>query len=158
MKQLVLNELINNFFATVSRQIVFSHTEYVLNQDVNQSKPFTKENVKKTYLEMIERYQGFDKDMVNKINKEPYIYSLSTILRIPHFYIGNFYVYKYAIGQIVSVLVANKIYSGDKNTLDKYFKFLSSGCSLSPIETIKILGIDLKNKNIYIGVQKIVDS
>jgi oligoendopeptidase F len=49
MSKLILDELINNFFSTVSRQIIFSNTEYELNKLVNNSQPFTKENIKQIY-------------------------------------------------------------------------------------------------------------
>jgi oligoendopeptidase F len=155
--KLVLDELISNSFSTISRQIVFSNTEYVLNQHINNSQPFTKENIKKVYYEMLDKYCGIEKEMASKLKKEPYSYSLSTILRIPHFYAGNFYVYKYAIGQIVATLVADKLYHGDKQMLKKYFTFLSSGSSLSPMDTIKLLGIDLKDPKIYLQVKKVID-
>jgi oligoendopeptidase F len=107
---------------------------------------------------MIEKYQGVDKEMKEKMKKEPYSYSLSTILRIPHFYAGNFYVYKYAIGQIAAVLVADQLYKGDKEMLTKYFTFLSSGCSLPPIDTIKLLGVDLNKTETYQKVKSVLDS
>jgi oligoendopeptidase F len=154
--KLVLDELIRNFFATTSRQIVFSNFEYDANHLVNQSLPFTKEAIKDLYLKMIDKYQGLsDKDKTN-FNKTPYAYGYSTIFRISHFYVGNFYVYKYAIGQIVAILIANKIYQGDNRTINKYFDFLSSGDSKSPLDTIKILGIDLYDKKVYQEVNKIV--
>jgi oligoendopeptidase F len=49
MSKLILDEMINNFFSTVSRQIIFSNTEYELNKLVNNSQPFTKENIKQIY-------------------------------------------------------------------------------------------------------------
>jgi oligoendopeptidase F len=157
MKKMILDEMINNFFATVSRQIIFSNTEYILNEYINQSKPFTKETAKQIYLSMIDKYQGIDQEMKNKINHEPYSFSQSTILRIPHFYAGNFYVYKYAIGQIVAINIAQKIYQGDHFAIKKYFEFLSSGSSLSPLDTIKLLGIDLHNNTVYSETKKILD-
>jgi oligoendopeptidase F len=157
LKKLVLDEMISNFFATVTRQVIFSNTEYVLNEFVNQSQPFTKDSIKAVYRQMINKYQGIDPEMECKWKKEPYLYSLSAILRIPHFYAGNFYVYKYAIGQIVAILVADKLYHKDPKMLHKYFNFLSSGSSHSPIETIKLLGIDLNDDSIYHEVKKIID-
>jgi oligoendopeptidase F len=45
---------------------------------------------------------------------------------------------------------------GDKTMIERYFNFLSSGSSISPIETIKLLGIDLLDTNTYHQVFKIV--
>lgn len=158
MKRMILDEFISNFFATTTRQIIFSNFEYVANQYVNEAKPFTKESLKNLYIDMIKKYQGMSKEMDKKINKiVPYSYMPSTIFRIGHFYVGNFYVYKYAIGQIVAIDVASKIYKGDKQVLKRYFEFLSSGCSKSPLDTIKILGIDLYSNKPYIESKKFID-
>jgi oligoendopeptidase F len=157
LQKMMIDGLVNNFFATTTRQIIFSNFEYIANQMVNESKPFTKESLKQTYLDMIQKYQGIDNKELNRIKQEPYTFSLSTILRIPHFYAGNFYVYKYAIGQIVALLVADRIYQGDTKMLSNYYQFLSSGNSKSPLDTIAILGIDLNDTRTYLQVRKIID-
>lgn len=155
---MILDEFISNFFSTTTRQIIFSNFEYLANQYVNQAKPFTKESLKKLYIDMIKKYQGVSKEIDKKINTTvPYTYIPSTIFRIGHFYVGNFYVYKYAIGQIVAIDVANKIYNGDKQMLKRYFDFLSSGCSKSPLDTIKILGIDLRSEKPYNESKNFID-
>lgn len=158
MQRMILDELIHNFFATTTRQIIFSNFEYVANQYVNESKPFTKESLKELYIQMIKKYEGLTKQSEKKLRGiVPYTYSLSTIFRISHFYVGNFYVYKYAIGQIVAIYVASRIYGKDKNMLNKYFEFLSSGSSKSPLETIKLLDVDLYNDKLYIESKKFID-
>lgn len=158
MQRMILDELIHNFFATTTRQIIFSNFEYIANQYVNESKPFTKESLRDLYIQMIKKYEGLTKQSEKKLRSViPYTYSLSTIFRISHFYVGNFYVYKYAIGQIVAIYVASRIYSKDRTMLKKYFEFLSSGCSKSPLETIKILGVDLYSDKPYIESKKFID-
>ncbi|WP_462218390.1 oligoendopeptidase F [Mycoplasmoides genitalium] len=145
-KQLIASLLsqINHFFGATTRQIMFSQFE----KDtldlirVNQKPDF--KTLIKIYANTAVKYQGFKLEVVaNKLKKTQYQKSLSHIIAIPHFYAGNFYVYKYAIGQVAGILVAKKINSGDKKMKDNYFKFLSSGSSLAPLETIKLLGIDL---------------
>ncbi len=68
---------------------------------------------------------------------------------IPHFYMG-FYVYKYAIGQ----LVANHFYTQykmyGKEFLNKYINnFLSAGNRDYPLNTLKNMGIDLTSDQFY---------
>lgn len=150
----ILIELLKNFFGTVTRQIIFSNTEYDLINLINNNQPFTKEGIKQIYLQNIKKYTYVE----NQHDKFPYSLSLSTILRIPHFYVGNFYVYKYAIGQIVAIKIATALYRGDKTMRDKYFKFLTLGSSLPPLECIKTLGIDINNPNVYKDVYSIVGS
>jgi len=62
--------------------------------------------------------------------------------RIPHFY-RAFYVYKYATGIISAVSIAERIYNEGQTAVDDYFKFLSSGGSDSPVELLKLAGVDL---------------
>jgi oligoendopeptidase F len=57
----------------------------------------------------------------------------------------------------VAILVADKLYHRDADMLNRYFNFLSSGSSRSPIDTIKLLGVDLNDSSIYQEVKKIID-
>ena len=155
-KIMILDELISGFISTTSRQVIFSNFEWIANEWVNNGDNFVYENIESTYLKLMQEYLGIKN--INKYESIPYLYSLITPLRISHFYIGNFYVYKYAIGQIAAVIVANKIANNDQEMKKKYFEFLSSGNSLNPIDTIKILGIDFDDPNTWIEVNNIFNS
>ena len=152
-KYLIIN-FINDFFNTTTRQIIFSEFEYTIANIINNDQPFTADIGLNLYLNLITKYEDLSPQEKNKFLTFPYKYSLSTIFRIDHFYTNSLYVYKYAIGQIVGLYVAKKIFNYDKNMLKKYTKFLQSGCSLSPLETIKLIGIDLNKKNIYEEAKK----
>ncbi len=65
-----------------------------------------------------------------------------------HYYM-SFYLYSYAISISVASYVADRILSGDKKVLEKYIEFLKVGSDSWPIETFKVLGIDLSNNNVY---------
>ena len=156
MTNFYLKRLLDNFFACTTRQIEFSNFEYEANKMINNMQPFAADTIKNLYLQMLKKYENLSDAKLNEFKKEPYKYYLSTILRIPHFYAGNFYVYKYAIGQICGLIVAYKIYNGDKNMLNRFIKFLSSGSSLSPLKTIELLNIDLNSKKSYNDVKQIV--
>lgn len=156
MTNFYLKRLLDNFFASTTRQIEFSNFEYEANKMINNMQPFAADTAKDLYLQMLKKYENLSDYKIAKFKKEPYKHYLSTILRIPHFYAGNFYVYKYAIGQICGLIVAYKIYNGDKNMLKRFINFLSSGSSLSPLDTIKLLGIDLNTKKPYDDVKQII--
>ena len=155
-KIMILDELISGFIATTSRQVIFSNFEWIANDWVNNGQDFVYENIESTYLKLMQEYLGIKKP--EKYHSLPYLYTLVTPLRISHFYIGNFYVYKYAIGQIAAMIVADKIMNNDQEMLKKYFQFLASGNSLNPIDTIKILGIDFSNQNTWDEVNRIFNS
>lgn len=150
MLKMVYANLLKDFFATTTRQIIFSNFEWEANKLINEEQPFTYEVISKLYSDMITKYQGStEKQIKQRETKEPYCNSLATILRISHFYVGNFYVYKYAIGQIVGIYAAKRLYEQDDSFKKRYFDFLSSGTSLSPHDTIKLLGIDLNKQDLY---------
>ena len=63
-------------------------------------------------------------------------------MRIPHFY-SSFYVYKYATGFCAAVALANRILNGGEEAVAAYRKFLTLGGSMSPIEELKVAGVDM---------------
>ena len=60
----------------------------------------------------------------------------------PHFY-TPFYVYQYATGFSAAVAISSRIMSGEPGALEGYKKFLSGGCSMKPIELLKLCGVDM---------------
>ena len=63
--------------------------------------------------------------------------------RIPHFY-NPFYVYQYATGFSSAVALAHGILKEGASAVERYKKFLSGGCSASPVELLKIAGVNLE--------------
>ena len=63
-------------------------------------------------------------------------------LRIPHFY-HAFYVYKYATGISAAVTLSQRVLSGQPGAVEAYLKFLSSGGSRFPLETLQAAGVDM---------------
>jgi oligoendopeptidase F len=92
------------------------------------------------YLELNKKYYG---DGVNHDEEIAYEWA-----RIPHFY-RAFYVYKYATGIISAISIAERIYNEGETAVRDYFKFLSSGGSDSPVELLKLAGVDLTQKTAF---------
>lgn len=156
MKVIILNEMIQNFFATTTRQIMFSNFEYLANEKINNGEEFGIETAFDIYANMHEKYLGYSKTDIKKIKRGNYKKSLSIIVAVPHFYSGIFYVYKYAVGQIAAIIIAKKIIENEPGALDNFIKFLESGNSKSPLETIKLLGIDLQENDPWQIAKQIV--
>ena len=97
------------------------------------------------YLALNKKYYG---DGV--IHDEEIAYEWS---RIPHFY-RAFYVYKYSTGIISAISIAERIYSEGEPAVKDYFKFLSSGGSDSPVELLKLAGVDLTKKTAFESAMK----
>ena len=71
------------------------------------------------------------------------VYKRQEWARIPHFYY-NFYVYQYATGFSSAVALAHGILKEGAPAVERYKKFLSGGCSASPVELLKIAGVNLE--------------
>ena len=65
--------------------------------------------------------------------------------RIPHFY-TPFYVYQYATGYSAAIAISRKILSGDERAKEGYFKFLSGGSSMNPIDLLRLCNVDMAAK------------
>ena len=78
-------------------------------------------------------------------------------LRIPHFY-NSFYVYKYSTGISASLALADRVLNGGKSELEDYYKFLKSGGSRYPIDSLKLAGVDMsKPEPIQAALNKFAD-
>ena len=62
--------------------------------------------------------------------------------RIPHFY-TPFYVYQYSTGFAAAIAISSKILKGEPGIVEKYKKFLSGGCSMDPIDLLKLCDVDM---------------
>lgn len=131
----LLNHYLDSFKGTVYRQTMFAEYEMVTNQMVEAGESLNAENLCRVYRELNEKYYG--PDMVS----DPEIaYEWA---RIPHFYY-NFYVYQYATSFSAAVAIAHNILEEGETAVARYKKFLSGGCSMSPVELLRTVGIDME--------------
>ena len=130
---------------TLFRQTMFAEFEYLAHDAAEKGMPLTKDWMCEKYLELNKKYYG--KDIVSDIEIS---YEWA---RIPHFYTA-FYVYKYATGIISAISIAERIYSEGQPAVEDYFKFLSSGGSDSPVELLKLAGVDLTKKDAFVSAMK----
>ncbi len=130
------NHLLEQFRTTVFRQTMFAEFERISHRMAEEGEALTKEALSKAYLELNQKYYG-QHCVVDELIATEW-------MRIPHFY-RAFYVYKYATGFSAAVFLANRILTeGDKAVKD-YYKFLSAGGSLPPIEALKLAGVDMSS-------------
>ena len=134
MKKYLLNYYLDTIRTTLHRQTMFAEFETVAHGLVEAGTPLTSENLCEEYLKLNKQYYG---DSI--VHDEQISYEWS---RIPHFY-TSFYVYKYATGIISAITIANRILAEGNKAVADYMAFLSSGGSGSPVELLKIAGVDL---------------
>ena len=131
----LLNHYLDSFKGTVYRQTMFAEFERKTNAMAEAGESLTARVLNEVYLELNRKY--FGPDMVS----DPDI--AGEWARIPHFYY-NFYVYQYATGFSAAVAIARNILKEGEPAVARYKEFLSGGCSLPPVELLKIAGVDLE--------------
>lgn len=138
-KMSLLNELLDNYKATIYRQTMFAEFEREMYNRREKKEPLTNDMISDYYYQLNKEYFGDDVVVDDNIRYE--------WMRIPHFY-NAFYVYKYATSMAASTYIADKILSGDLEFRDKYINFLSMGSREFPIDELKTLGIDMNSSEV----------
>lgn len=132
----LLNHYLDSFKGTVYRQTMFAEFEKESNRMAEQGESLTAESLNELYLKLNQKYYGTD-----IISDEEIAFEWA---KIPHFYY-NFYVYQYATGFSAAVALARGILKEGEPAVERYKKFLCGGCSKSPLELLKIAGVNLES-------------
>ena len=130
----LLNHFLEQFRTTVFRQTMFAEFEYIAHSMAEKGQPLTRDSLTKAYYDLNKQYYGGVCEVDELIGNE--------WLRIPHFY-RSFYVYVYATGLCAAVSLSERILNEGAPAVADYRKFLSAGCSVPPIEALKLAGIDM---------------
>ena len=124
-----------DILATLYRQTMFAEFELKAHELVENGTPLTPELLRKIYRELLELYFGPEMHFESNSDMEG--------LRIPHFY-SAFYVYKYATGISAALALAKRVTGGGDKEREDYYKFLKSGGSRYPIESLKVAGVNME--------------
>ena len=133
-KAYLINYFLEQFRTTLYRQTMFAEFELQINELAQQGQGITADRCCEIYRKLNEDYFGKDIVVDDQIALE--------WARIPHFYY-NYYVYQYATGYAAAIAISRRILKEGQPAVDDYFKFLSGGSSMPPIELLKLAGVDL---------------
>lgn len=147
-KLLVLNKLLELFKGTIYRQVMFSEFEKYAYDLIENDDVITADKLCDKYYELNKLYFGNNVVVDDLIRYE--------WEKVPHFYY-NFYVYKYATGISAACKIAEGILNNEEGALENYLKMLKSGSSKNPLDTLKIAGVDMKDKNVYESAIRMFD-
>jgi oligoendopeptidase F len=140
LKKYLLSYYMDTLKGTLFRQTQFAEFEYLAHDMAEKGQPLTKDALCSAYLDLNKKYYG------PAVESDPEIaYEWA---RIPHLY-RRFYVYKYATGIISAVSIAERILNEGQSAVEDYFRFLSSGGSDSPVELLKLAGVDLTKPDAF---------
>ena len=134
-KKNIINELLDDIKNTIYRQTMFAEFELDVHNRCFNGEALSAEKLNNIYYDLVKKYHG------NIVVDEDIKYEWS---RIPHFY-TPFYVYQYATGLSIALLIATKISEGDKEMLNKYLTFLKSGSNDYPTKLVEKMGINIKD-------------
>ncbi|NLM01019.1 MAG: oligoendopeptidase F [Treponema sp.] len=124
----------SDILATLYRQTMFAEYEKRTHEMVENGTPLSADVLRNEYRKLLEDYFGPQMIFEQTSDLEG--------LRIPHFY-NAFYVYKYATGISAALALAYRVLNGGESEKKDYFKFLSSGGSRFPVDSLKIAGVDM---------------
>ena len=136
---ILLHNRIMRDVSTIFRQIAFFNFELELHKKIRAEGQVPKEEVARIMNKHLKSYLG---DAVEVTGDDGYFYVyLSHIRRF-------FYVYTYAYGQIISRALYEK-WKEDPAYAKKVRQFLSAGCSMSPEDIFKSIGIDTSKNSFF---------
>ena len=130
----LINYFLEQFRTTLYRQTMFAEFELKINQLAEGGESLTADLLSGEYAKLNAAYYGDAVVQDSGIAME--------WARIPHFYY-NYYVFQYATGFSAAIAIAMNILKNGAPAVEAYRKFLSSGCSDTPVELLKIAGVDM---------------
>lgn len=138
----IIESMIDGFIGTVFRQTLWANFEYDLYNAVEKGEVGPSyDAIAKIYYQNAQKYSS----KKHKFNKDDQYAAVT----VPHFYYG-FYVYKYAIGQLVANFFYAQYKNKGKDFLDNYIQnFLSAGGKDWPLKILASIGVNLKDENFY---------
>ena len=133
----LLGDALEGFRGTLFRQTQFSEFELMIHGKAESGEALTGDTLTQMYLDIFKKYYGYEQDItiIDDLYAIEWAY-------IPHFYY-NFYVFQYSTSFTAAQAIADKILQGESGIVDKYIRFLSSGCSEYAIPTLQKVGVDM---------------
>lgn len=130
----LINYFMEQFKGTLYRQAMFAEFEKTTHELVEQGEALTADTLSSMYHDINVKYFGEDMIIDSEVDME--------WARIPHFYY-NYYVFQYSTGYSAAIALSQKILKEGEEAVTKYKKFLKSGSSEYPIDTLKKAGVDM---------------
>ncbi len=130
----LINYFLDQFKGTLYRQTMFAEFELNIGKIVQEGGTLTPDVLCAEYRRLNKLYYGPDMVVDDAIALE--------WARIPHFYF-NYYVFQYATGYSAAIALSGRILTEGEPAVRDYIRFLSGGCSKSPIDLLKDAGVDM---------------
>jgi oligoendopeptidase F len=140
LQSYLIAQRLDDIVTTLFNQTMFADFEWQAHQSIVLGKTPTLENLRHSYKLLLERYFGGYVALTDLSNLEG--------LQVSQFY-QTFYVYKHATGLVASLVISRNILSGNKTALTNYKEILKVGGSRPPLDSLKLAGVDLMQKQVF---------
>ena len=141
----LINHFLEQYRSTLYRQTMFAEFEMIIGRLEQEGVTLTRQVLNEEYRKLNRLYFGPDIVLDPEIDCE--------WMRIPHFYY-DYYVFQYATGFSAAIALSRRILEQGEPAVADYLRFLSGGCSATPIELLKTAGVDMSSPE---PVQKALD-
>ena len=141
-KLYILDKLMETYKATLFRQTMFAEFERDAHAACERGEPLTAGTISTLYKGLVDKYFG-----PRVVSDEEISYEWA---RIPHFY-SAFYVYKYATCISAASAIVKRIEEEGESYVGQYIDFLKCGGSMSPLDSLKVAGIDMTDPGVVLG-------
>lgn len=142
----ILNQIMELYKSTLFRQTMLAEFERDIHALSESGEPLTAEVICRVYYDIVKKYFGDGVVCDREIERE--------WMRIPHFY-TCFYVYKYATSISAAAAIVGRIEREGDAYVGQYIEFLKCGGRLSPMDSLKVAGIDMSSPDV---IKSAIDS
>jgi len=149
----LLNSIVSSLGNTLFDQPMFTEFEHTIITKLENFQSLNATMLSEIYKTIFEKYYG-DTILLDVDNSLDWT-------RVPHFIMNSsYYVYQYSIGVALAIEISKRISKNEDNFCQKYIEFLSLGNSKNIVESLEVLGIDLKDfqylKNAYQYLEELI--
>lgn len=141
-KLYLLEEQITTFIQSVFKQVMHFEFNETLYQKMENQEMIRTDDMNELFYELLRKY--FPGVEISK--KEMYKWQTRLHLFYDQY---RYYNFQYATGLLIALKIATDIINHKNNMLEKYLDFLTTGGSMPTLDSLKIMGIDFSQKEVF---------
>ena len=141
-KLYLLEEQITTFIQSVFKQVMHFEFNENLYQKIENQEMIRTDDMNELFYELLRKYSPG----VEISKKEMYKWQTRLHLFYDQY---RYYNFQYATGLLIALKIATDIINHKNNMLEKYLDFLTTGGSMPTLDSLKIMGIDFSQKEVF---------
>ncbi len=132
----LIEEAMSNFHRYFFIMPILAQFELEIHQRVERGEPLNAESLNQLMFELFR--EGYGDEVVLDSDRIGITWA-----EFPTHLYSNFYVYQYATGIAGAHALAENVLDNQPNARENYLAFLKAGSSLTPLDALKLAGVDL---------------